>query len=395
MLTNGPARIVEAGLATAAVRSARWLRDLALPLWASRGFDTRQGAFEERLDFSFSPVLAAPRRVMVQARQISVYAAAALAGLYPDGRPLALRAARAMIATYLAADGAPGWIFSVDRAGKTVDAKRDLYAHAFVLFALAWVMRLEADPAFVSAARDTLDFLDSFMADPVGGGYWDCLPRIDAIRRQNPHMHLFEAAIALHETNGDARALALCRALKGLALARFFDPTTGALREAFDDRWAVHPRPGAGSVEPGHLFEWAWLLRRYEVISGDDQSGPVSAMIAMAMRYGLDSANGRIIDEIGEDGAIRVASSRSWPHAEALKALSAETGPGDVRYAREIALILGRLSETYCPDALNGGWIDHVDAQDRSISEAMPASTLYHLYFGINSAMALVRGLER
>ena len=370
-------------LSKTATRSALWLRESALPLWGSRGFDAERGLFEEQLDFSGAPVTSVPQRVMVQARQTSVYAAAALSGVYPQGAALALRAARAMIDVYLAADGAGGWVFSVDRAGRIVDAKRDLYAHAFVLFALAWIMRLERDPVFEAAATATLEMIDKAFADPVSGGYWDCLPRADDLRRQNPHMHLFEAFVALYETTRRDDVLERCRGLRELALTRFFDPATGALREYFDNRWAVHPRPGAGSVEPGHLFEWAWLLRRYEAISGQDQSKPVAALIGLAMRHGLDAARGRIVDEIGEDGRVRAASSRSWPHAEALKALTEESVRGNPNYSLAIAPILARLSDVYCRNELEGGWVDHVDAEDRPIGKTMPASTLYHIYFGL------------
>lgn len=377
---------VETGMqdiAETVARCARWLRESALPLWASRGFDAGRGAFEEQLAFSGAPVTNVARRVMVQARQTSVYASAALSGRYPQGAALALRAARAMIATYLAADGARGWAFSADRAGRIVDAKRDLYAHAFVLLGLAWATRLERDPMFEAATTATLEMLDEAFADPINGGYWDCLPRSGVLRRQNPHMHLFEAFIALYETTRRDEVLARCRRLREFALARFIDPATGALRECFDDRWAVHPKPGAGSVEPGHLFEWAWLLRRYQAASGQDQSGPAAALIGMAARNGLDAASGRIFDEIGEDGQVRAASSRSWPHAEALKALAEEAARGNLDHSAAMAPILVRLRDVYCRSELNGGWVDHVDAQDRPISKTMPASTLYHLYFGI------------
>ena len=93
-----------------------------------------------------------------------------------------------------------------------------------------------------------------------------------------------------------------------------------------------------------------------------------------------------MIDEIGEDGRLRIASSRSWPHAEALKALAEEAARGEERHARAIPAILTRLSDLYCPADLNGGWVDHVDADDLPISKVMPASTLYHLYFGITAA---------
>jgi mannose-6-phosphate isomerase len=371
------------GLEQAVAHSARWLRSEALPLWSTRGFDAARGAFEEQLDFAGDPVLRVPRRVMVQARQIASFAAAALSGCYPEGRALALTAGHALCRHYHAVDGAAGWVFSVDREGRVVDGRRDLYAHAFVLFALAWLLRLDRDRVFEEGAQATLDFIDRQLADAEHGGYWDCLPRPDALRRQNPHMHLFEALLALFETTGRDDLLERCRALRDLAVTRFLDPATGALRECFDESWRVVPAPGQGSVEPGHLFEWAWLLRRYEAVGGGDQRASVEALIALAMTAGLDRDSGRIVDEIGEDGQVRRASSRAWPHAEALKALASEAGRGDRRQEVAITAILERLMTAHCRPG--GGWVDHLDADDRPISRVMPASTLYHLYFGLTA----------
>ena len=366
-------------------RAEAWLCKQALPLWANRGFDAEAGAFEEQLSFAGEPVTTVPRRVMVQARQISVYASASLSGRFGAGRELALTAMRRAIATYHQADGKPGWIFSIDRAGRVLDDKRDLYAHAFVLFALAWVMRLEAAPEFAAAVDATLAVTDDEFADPTHGGYWDCLPRPDALRRQNPHMHLFEAYVALFETTGRPDVLERARTLRNLAVTRFIDMNSGALREYFLEDWRVHPAPGAGSVEPGHLFEWAWLLRRWQAVSGEDQSEIVECLLRLAISAGLDASKGRIVDEIREDGEVCRATSRSWPHAEALKSLSAEIAAGRDDYASAAQAILLRLLDVYCRSDLNGGWIDHVDNTDRALSAIVPASSLYHLYFGMTA----------
>lgn len=220
-------------LSDAIAGGSRWLRHCALPFWATRGFDERHNAFEEQLDFSGSPVMGVARRLMVQARQVSVYAAAALSGAFPEGAALSLRAARSMIDTFFERDGAPGWAFSSDRSGRLVDTKRDLYAHAFTIFALAWAMRLDQDWRFEAALAGTLGFLERCLADGVSGGYWDCLPRPDALRRQNAHMHLFEAYLALYETTRHDNVLELCQKLHELALRRFHNPSSGAIREYF------------------------------------------------------------------------------------------------------------------------------------------------------------------
>jgi mannose-6-phosphate isomerase len=364
-----------------------WLRGQALPLWAEQGFDAKAGLFQESLGFDGAPNLGAPRRLMVQARQIAVYAAACQDGRFPEGADLALRAMRQTIAAYFEADGAPGWVFSLSPEGRPADGKRDLYAHAFILFALAWALRLEDDGLFRRTVDKTLDFLAEAFADPDHGGYWDCLPRADALRRQNPHMHLFEALIALQQTCARDDILHLCHKLHALALTRFFDSNTGALRELFDKDWSVHPAPGQGSVEPGHLFEWAWLLRQYQEVSAKPQDQPVKALITMATRHGVNLETGRIVDEIAEDGALRAGSSRCWPHCEALKALAEEITRGDAQWTGKMRKIGGRLLDRYCPSELHGGWIDWRDADDRPISKHMPASSLYHIYFGLDAAI--------
>ncbi|WP_294536013.1 AGE family epimerase/isomerase [uncultured Rhodoblastus sp.] len=371
------------------MRIESWLIDSALPLWAGAGFEDRAGTFHERLDLNGAPIIDVPRRLMVQARQISVYAAASISGRYSDGAQLALRAADKMIGAYFEGDGAPGWLFSVSPDGRPADHKRDLYAHAFVLFALAWIIRLDNAQRHRNVLDKTLIFLDRALADPLNGGYRDCLPRADGIRRQNPHMHLFEALIALHETTRRDDILRRAQALRALAVKRFLNPATGALCEYFDDEWNIYPAPGRGSVEPGHLFEWAWLLRQYERASDEPQDGPVAALLSMGMRFGLSDASGRIVDEISEQGVVRARSSRCWPHTEALKALCEEAIRGERKYHAPLLRIAERLLGHYCLPDLSGGWIDQLDDADRPISKFTPASTLYHLYFAFDNAIKL------
>ena len=359
-----------------------WARDLALPLWSARGFDAAAAMFEEQLAFDGSPVPGVPRRLMVQARQISVYALASHHRWF-DGRHLALAATQTMLDVYWARDGLEGWTFAVDRAGEIADPRRDLYAHAFVLFALAWMVRLSPDDRFVAAIEATIRVLDTRFKDRKAEGFWDCLPRGDAMRRQNPHMHLLEAFLELYDATGDPAYLTRATKLVDLAVSTFVDPVRGTIRETFDAAWRVAPAWGLGSVEPGHQFEWAWLLRRFDRATGASSDALVRALVASALEHGTDRTRGRIVDETGEDGAVRRAASRAWPHAEAVKCLASEIGRGFVEDRTDLARILVRLKDVYCPDALAGGWIDHVSECDVPISRVMPASTMYHLMFAL------------
>ena len=75
-------------------RLRRWVLDQALPLWGGIGFDSARGAFVERLTFEGAPLLSAPRRAMVQGRQIYVFSHAAMLGWWPEGNTIALEAAQ-------------------------------------------------------------------------------------------------------------------------------------------------------------------------------------------------------------------------------------------------------------------------------------------------------------
>ena len=375
--------------ATSAATRA-WITEAALPLWSTAGYDAAQGAFIEALGLDGHPLPHLPRRLMVQARQVAVFADAALRGDFPAGAGIARAAGQAMIDRYLGADGAPGWVFSVTPDGRVADATRDLYAHAFALFGLASLRRLGPSGAADAAIAKTLGVLDGAFHDPAHGGYWDSLPRTDRLRRQNPHMHLFEALLALHAATGERAFLERCAALDALARRSFLN-SGGALVEDFADDWSIAPAPGAGRLEAGHQFEWAWLFRQYETASGENRDDVVAALLASALRSGVDPRTGRICDAAREDGTILKASSRAWPHAEALKALAGERARGwalaplaglDPQVVERIA---ERLLTLYCPPALAGGWIDQRDAEDRPASARMPASSLYHLYFGFRA----------
>ena len=116
----------------------------------------------------------------------------------------------------------------------------------------------------------------------------------------------------------------------------------------------------------------------------------VGSLLRSALAHGTDRGSGRIVDEVEEDGRVRAASSRSWPHAEALKNLAEETMRETGDYRGEITAILSRLMDKYCPDRLSSEWTDHLSDADAPMSATMPASTLYHLM----SALAELRRLR-
>src|SRR3546814_14289476 len=83
------------------------------------------------------------------------------------------------------------------------------------------------------------------------------------------HMHLLEACLALHEATKETAYLDRAGLLLDLFRDRFL--VTGSLREFFTDDLRPAPGDAGRIVEPGHHFEWVWLLHRYGLVTGDQR----------------------------------------------------------------------------------------------------------------------------
>ena len=379
-----------ARLRPAAAALLGWATDAALPLWGTAGFDSEHGRFEERLTLRACRLPDVPIRLVSQARQIYAYALAAKRGWYPDAAALVEQAYSSMVREYRGRDDRGGWVFSIRRDGAVADRRRDLYAHAFVLLSIASYIQATGKRQALALADETLAFIDQHLG-AQGGGFLEGLPQSDGLRRQNPHMHLFEALLALGECSQDGRYLARAGDLFGLFASHFFRPDPGTLGEYFTAD--LEPAQGVAGdiVEPGHHYEWIWLLRRFEQLSGRSVQPYVDSLYGFADRHGFDSA-GMIVDELLVDGSHHVPSRRIWPITEAIKANVVEARLGRHQSEQKAAALAGLLRERFLSCETAGGWLDKLDKDGATIGEFMPASTLYHLVCAIDELSRFANG---
>jgi mannose/cellobiose epimerase-like protein (N-acyl-D-glucosamine 2-epimerase family) len=362
-----------------------WTKNDALPFWGTVGADHGRGGFHERLDLQGGPILDVPKRLMVQGRQLYVYCHAGLLGWHSEAGRLADRCVEYMVTSFYRRDGNPGWVHSLAPDGGIASATRDTYAHAFALLGLAWYHRWVRDTQVLKIVDETLAFLDDVLASDRGG-YLDAVPPPDTIRRQNPHMHLFESFIALYEATRDAKYLARGADIFDLFSTSFFQPLHGSLCEYLTQDLDPQPDARGRVTEPGHHYEWIWLLRHFQRASGRDAGSYCAALYDHADRYGWD-AEGFVVDEVEVSGAVLKASRRAWPHTEALKANIVEGEIGRKGCDEKAVRCMERLMNVFVGRPVAGGWIDHVDATGGPIVTMMPASTLYHLFVAVTEAV--------
>jgi N-acylglucosamine 2-epimerase/mannose-6-phosphate isomerase len=372
----------------AEVRS--WMFDAALPFWGDAGVDRRRGGFFEELDLDGRPTAVAFKRTRATCRQVYVFSHASLLGWTPGAALASMGYAYLTEKAWLGPD--KGWARRLTADGAVLDPTPDLYDLAFVLFALAWRFKASGDPDAMKRAHDTLDFIDHRLRPAGGEGFLHEWPA-HGPRLQNPHMHLLEASLAAFEASGDRRFLDRAGELVDLFRRRFFDGRT--LAEYFTDDWRRLPGAQGRIVEPGHQFEWAWILASYQRRAGTDLCAEAAALVEFSERHGVDATTQVTFNQVRDDGVATDRGSRSWPNTERIKghlALFELTGR-DPRPA--VAGSVRLLLDRYLAVTPRGSWIDHFDADGRPVSTTAPTSTLYHVFLAFAEILRLEAQLSR
>mgnify|MGYP000227020108 FL=1 len=370
-------------------RFKAWFVQDCLPLWAARAYDSARGGFHESLDFNGAPAGDGVRRVRVQARQIYTFSMAALAGWAPEGERLAALGFDDFLDKACPEAGARGCVHLLSDDGEVLDDRRDLYDQAFLLLACSARWKAAKDKRATELAWRAMDFLDRELVSPHGG--WLENDRGETPRRQNPHMHLFEAFMALADATGEARWLDRAAQVFDLFSMRFLS-RSDTLLEYFQDDLKTQDASKGGVVEPGHMMEWIWLLGRYDRLQGANNRQLMKRLFESAKATGLDK-QGFLVDAVDRSGGANAGARRLWPQTEYLKAALTLSRLGEPREAEAGALI-DRLFETYLAPPGNGHnqglWCDQYDGHGAPCVTDVPASILYHLFESVAETAALL-----
>jgi mannose-6-phosphate isomerase len=188
-------------------------------------------------------------------------------------------------------------------------------------------------------------------------------------------MHLFEAALAWMAIADDPGWLAMAEQLARLCMDRFFDRANGALGEVFAGDWSPAPGLGGRLAEPGHQFEWAFLLDRWSKLVGRDRPEAVARLIAFADSYGIDSRRGVAVNCVTIDGAMHDGVARLWAQAERIRAYLIDRRPGDETRLLQAISSLRRFLEL----PISGLWFDQLTVENEFVQEPARATSLYHI----------------
>ena len=365
-------------LAALARKLTSWLMDEALPLWWRVGADHQRGGFHEAIGLDGHPV-EANRRARVQARQVFAYAVGGAMGWAGPWTQAVGHGLDFFRKHYPRPDGL--YSNAVTPQGAPVEAPVSLYEQAFALLALATASQALARPALMADAAQLLERLSAMRRAPAGGfielagdqPYW-----------ANPHMHLLEAAMACEAADPGGPWRALADEMAELCLAKFLDAETGALREYYDETWTPALGIAGRLVEPGHQFEWAWLLETWGVSRGRaDARAAARRLYQVGAGAGIDRMRGVAMYELLDDGSVHDPRARLWAQTEWLRValFLGRSEPDAAQRARYRidAATAARTVLRYLETPVRGLWRDQLTGAGAWVDEPAPASSLYHI----------------
>jgi len=374
-----------------------WLRDRALPLWDWHGVDRIAGGYFETLAVGSAGGMSSTGRVRrgrVVARQIYAFDVGHRIG-WESRFANPVEHGRGYLFSHLYGGG--GLFHTAVHADTRLPTEPfSLYEHAFYLFALARLAAMaDAGDPVRSTAVLCLDRLRNGWGK-VNGGFDEARPPRLPLK-SNPHMHLLESALAWIEvTDGAARQpwVDLARELVGLCLTSFVDYRTGAIREYFDREWRPAHGEAGRILEPGHQFEWAWLLFEWaasahvEGTSRQAASAAALRLIEVGERSGVDQVRGVAINEIWDDMTVRDANAKLWPQTERLKAWCARLvnsrGLAETELACRKIAAAGRGLWQYLRVEPAGLWHEVWSAEGGWAPGPSKASSFYHVVCAID-----------
>lgn len=306
----------------------RELKENILPFWMNEMTDT-DGGFYGRIDGRGRVFPEAEKGAILNARILWTFSSAWRIVRNRSYLETAENAFKYITAHFI--DRQYGGVYwSLNPDGSPKDTKKQFYAIAFMIYALAEYYRATGDNSALEEASGLFRCIESHSLDSTGGGYLEACTRdwnvIEDMRlsekdqndakTMNTHLHILEAYTALCRVWKDEVPAQALRGIIDTFLHRIIRPD-GHLGLFFDKDW----KSTSPAVSFGHDIEASWLLCEAADVLGDESLSSlvkkVSLRVAGAAMEGF-TAQGGMEYEADPVSGSRNTSREWWVQAETV-----------------------------------------------------------------------------
>jgi len=304
--------------------------DHLLGWWSSHMIDRGHGGCYGRMDHDGQLFPQADKAIILHSRVLWTFATAAQLLATVEYRAIADHA-YVFIRDHFIDKEHGGVYWMLDYRGAVVNDRKQIYAQAFTVYALAEYYHLSRDPKVLQQALDIFVLMEKHSFDPIHDGYLEAFGKkwepiadlrlsskdVNEAKTMNTHLHVLEAYTTLYRVSHDEQVGRALLRLIHCFMNRFIDPQTGHLQLFFDEQWKAKSKV----ISFGHDIEASWLL--IEAVDLFEDQGLRNeardwslALAQLTLQKGLDSSGG-LNNEKEPDGEID-RDKHWWPQAEAV-----------------------------------------------------------------------------
>jgi cellobiose epimerase len=339
-----------------------------LKYWMTQTIDEKHGGFIGSISHHNVKNPDAPKGSVVNTRILWTFASAYRVTQKPEYLKIADRAFDYLEQNFI--DKKLGGIYwELDCNGKPKNPRKQIYAIAFAIYAMAEYNRATGNKKALQHAIDFFTVVEKYSLDIKYNGYVEALtenwqPMSDyrlspqdanESKTMNTHLHVMEAYACLYRVWKDPKLEKALRNLIELFIDKFIDKETYHLNLFFDDYWALK----SNEISFGHDIECSWLLFEAAEILGNETLIEKVKKVAIGMADSVVRAIDIDFGLMNEEHPTHKhmdTDKHWWPQAEAVVGFfNAYQISGDEKYLQH-ALESWEFIKKYIIDHKNGEW---------------------------------------
>ena len=346
-----------------------------LPFWMGKMIDPENGGFYGRIDGSGRVHHEADKGSVLNARILWTFSSAFRILKNTDYLKTAERSKDYLVNYFF--DKKNGGIFwLLDHKGDMKDGKKQIYAQAFAIYALAEYYRITNDSNCLGKAIDLFRLIERYSFDDKLEGYFEAFSRewgiLDDLRlstkdanekkTMNTHLHVLEAYTNLYRVWKDDLLKQQLGRLIRVFISRIVNNKTFNLNMFFDENW----NDKTDLISYGHNIESSWLLYEAAIVLADEslieEVKKICLGIADASKGGIMSDGSLIYEKFFQP--VHIDYDRHWwVQAEAVIGfLNAFHLSGKEEYL-DLSMAAWRFISLHLTDRINGEWFWRVDKE--------------------------------
>lgn len=339
-----------------------------LNYWVQYSIDQQNGGFVGERNHVNKEVPNASKGIILNSRILWSFSAASNHYKSNAYKTICERAFN-YLSTYFRDHKYGGVFWELDAFGTPINKRKQVYAHAFMIYALSEYYLFSKNKDALYWAIELYELIEKHAHDKVYNGYIEAFNRnwtpIDDMRlsdkdaneskTMNTHLHILEAYTTLYKVHKTNELKNNLLELIDLFLNRFLT-SEYHLNLFFDEKWKLK----SNIISFGHDIETAWLLVEAAKATEDSvalkNTKEAALLIAKTfIKKGIDN-DGGVIYEYHSDTQKYDYDKHWWPQAEALVGLHyAFNISGDETFLNEALKIWNFISK-YIIDYKNGEW---------------------------------------